>query len=58
MGRPPKTINQIIKGKKSITPETAIQLGLAFGTSAELWWNLETRYQLRKALEAWERLGL
>ncbi len=40
-----KTINEIIAGKKAITPETAIGLGKAFGTSAELWTNLEPFYR-------------
>lgn len=51
MDRPHKTINQIAKGHKRITPETAIQLGRAFDTSAELWWDLECRYRLLLARE-------
>jgi HTH-type transcriptional regulator/antitoxin HigA len=46
MGRPEQAISEIINGKKQITPETAIELGQAFGTSAEFWINLETGYQL------------
>jgi len=49
MGRPPQVISEIIRGKKQITPETAIQLAEAFGTSSELWLNLETNYQLHLA---------
>lgn len=49
LGRPPQTVNQIIRGKKEITPETATALGEAFGTSAELWWNLECAYRLSRA---------
>ena len=49
MGRPLPAINLIINGVKSITPETAIELGSAFGTSPEFWLNLETAYQLSKA---------
>jgi HTH-type transcriptional regulator/antitoxin HigA len=48
MGRPPQTISQIVRGRKQITPETALQLAAAFGTSEELWINLETRYQLHR----------
>jgi HTH-type transcriptional regulator / antitoxin HigA len=48
MGRPTKAINEIITGKKAITPETAVQLAEALGTSAALWMNLETQYQLSK----------
>lgn len=46
MGRPTQTINEIIKGTKQITPDTALGLADVFGTSAEFWMNLETNYQL------------
>ena len=49
MGRPLRSINEIINGKKGITAETAIQLGNAFGTSAEYWINLESAYRLHIA---------
>ena len=48
MGRPVRLINEIIAGKKAITPETAIQLGESLGTGAEVWMNLESQYQLSK----------
>jgi len=47
--RPPKTINEIIKGKKSITPETALQLEQVFELPAEYWLKAEYDYQLYKA---------
>jgi HTH-type transcriptional regulator / antitoxin HigA len=46
LGRPIQVINEIIVGKKAITPETAKGLAGAFGTSAQYWLNLETAYQL------------
>jgi HTH-type transcriptional regulator/antitoxin HigA len=49
MGRPPKTINEIIKGKASITPETAIQLEGVFSVPASFWMNLESNYQIALA---------
>lgn len=49
IGRPPQTINEIVRGSKQITPETAIELSQALGTSAEFWTNLEARYQLHLA---------
>src|SRR5713226_10705368 len=49
MGRPLRSINEIINGKKAITAETAIGLGDAFGTSAEYWMNLESLYRLHVA---------
>jgi HTH-type transcriptional regulator / antitoxin HigA len=48
IGRPVRLINELIAGKKSITPETAVQLGASLGTTAELWMNLESQYQLSK----------
>ena len=48
MGRPTRLVNEIIAGKKSITPETAVQLGQALGTSPDFWMNLESQYQLSK----------
>lgn len=48
MGRPVRLINEIIAGKKAITPETAIQLGDSLGTGPELWMNLESQYQLSR----------
>ncbi|MCL1570883.1 HigA family addiction module antitoxin [Xanthomonas nasturtii] len=48
IGRPVRLVNEIIAGKKAITPETAIQLGESLGTGAEVWMNLESQYQLSK----------
>lgn len=48
MGRPLKSVNQIIAGTKAITPQTAKELAAAFGTSAELWMNLEIAFRLSK----------
>jgi addiction module HigA family antidote len=46
--RPPKVVNEIIAGKKTITTETARELAAALGTSPQYWLNLETAYQLWK----------
>lgn len=46
MGRPPQAINEIVKGEKAITPETALQLEQVLGVSAEFWSNLETEFRL------------
>lgn len=55
MNRPIKTINGIIRGKKEITPETALQLELVFGTPAHVWLNLEQQYQEHLARDAANR---
>ena len=49
LARPPRLVNEIIAGKRAITPETAKGLSAAFGHSAQYWMNLETSYQLSKA---------
>jgi len=46
INRPPKTINEIIKGKKSITPETANSIAAALDTSAEMWLGMQGEYDL------------
>ena len=56
LGRPRKTINEIIKGKTRITPETALQLESVLGVEAEFWLTREANYrlaQLRKSQKAW-----
>ena len=53
MGRPLNAINEIINGKKAITSETALQLEEVMPEiPARFWLNLETDYQLSKALVA------
>ena len=49
LGKTGRFVSDIINGKNSITPTTAISLGQVFGTSAEYWLNLESVYQLAKA---------
>jgi len=55
MGRPEQAISEIICAKKQIAPETALQLAEAFGTSPELWMNLETSYRLLLARDEREK---
>ena len=51
MGRPLNAINEIINGKKAITAQTALQLEEVMPEiPARFWLNLETDYQLTKAL--------
>jgi addiction module HigA family antidote len=44
-GRPKKTINEILKGKASITPETALQLERVLGISASFWNKRQREYE-------------
>ena len=51
MGRPVNAINEIVNGKKAITAATALQLESVMPEiPARFWLNLETDYQLTKAL--------
>lgn len=45
----PNRISQIVKGKRSVTGDTALRLGRFFNMSAEFWINLQTIYDLRIA---------
>lgn len=46
-----RRINEIIRGKREITPDTAIRLGRAFGVSPQFWLALQTRMHLWNALQ-------
>lgn len=48
IGRPVQAVSEILNGKKEITPETAVAIGAALGTSAELWLNLQAAYRLHQ----------
>lgn len=50
--RPNQLVNEIIKGNRSITPETAREIAAALGTSAQYWLSLEVAYQLWRTAPA------
>jgi len=43
---PPRRINEIVRGTRSITADTALRLSRYFGTSERFWLNLQARYDL------------
>ncbi|MCP5007457.1 MAG: HigA family addiction module antidote protein [Planctomycetes bacterium] len=43
---PARRINEIVRGKRSITPDTALRLSRFFGLSERFWINLQARYDL------------
>jgi addiction module HigA family antidote len=45
-GVPPRRINEIVKGQRAVTANTALRLSRYFGTSERFWMNLQTRYDL------------
>jgi addiction module HigA family antidote len=46
---PPRRINEIVHGKRSISADTALRLGRFFGISPQFWLNLQTRFDLEIA---------
>ena len=49
---PANRVSQIIAGRRAVTADTALRLGRYFGTSAELWLNLQKIYELDLARAA------
>src|SRR6516162_356445 len=43
---PPRRINEIVRGSRSISADTALRLARYFGTSEQFWMNLQARYYL------------
>lgn len=52
---PPRRINEIVKGLRGITVDTALRLGAYFGTDAQSWINLQTYFDTELAREAKRR---
>lgn len=48
-GVPPRRINEIVLGKRSITADTAVRLAAALGTSERFWLGLQADYDLEEA---------
>ena len=46
IGVPPRRINEIVHGKRAITPDTALRLARYFGTTETFWSNLQALYDL------------
>jgi addiction module HigA family antidote len=55
----PRTrLNDIVRGRRSVTADTAMRLARYFGTSAQFWMNLQSHYELEVAEESYgARLG-
>lgn len=46
---PSPRINDVVRGKRGITTDTALRLARYFNTTAQYWLNLQTSYELRQA---------
>lgn len=49
IGVPPRRINEIVKGKRAITADTALRLARYFAWPAEVWMNLQSHYEQQLA---------
>jgi addiction module HigA family antidote len=50
LGITPKTVSEIVLGKRGISPEMSIRLCTFFGQSPRFWLNLQSEYDFRRAL--------
>jgi addiction module HigA family antidote len=51
IGVPPRRINEIVKGQRAITADTALRLGRYFRMSPEFWLDLQSHYDLEQQQE-------
>jgi addiction module HigA family antidote len=51
-----KTLSELLNGKSGVSPEMALRLSLAFGTTAESWLNQQSQYDLWKARRKHKKL--
>jgi len=49
IGVPTQRINEIVRGKRGVTPDTAWLFSQAFGTTPEFWLNLQAAYDLARS---------
>lgn len=49
IGVTPARVNDIVRGRRGISADTALRFGRYFGTSAEVWMNLQKYYELEVA---------
>lgn len=46
---PFQRVNEVVRGKRGVTPSTALRLSRYFGTSPDFWMNLQLRWDLHRA---------
>jgi len=52
LGVPAQRINEIIRGRRTVTVDTALRLAKYFGTTPQFWLNLQAHYDLEMAVES------
>ena len=56
LGVPPRRVNEIIHGKRSITLDTSLRLGRFFGQTPRFWLNVQTECDLRNSKQLMARV--
>ena len=56
-GIPQSSLAAVVSGHRSISPETAVRLGLYFGLDAQFWLNLQTRYELMMIEDSLDKIA-
>jgi addiction module HigA family antidote len=51
LGVPAPRIGDVVRGKRAISADTALRLGVYFGLPARFWLNLQNEYDLRRTME-------
>jgi len=49
---PYQRVNELVRGRRGVTPSTALRLARFFGTTPELWLNLQIRWELYHTLRS------
>ena len=49
IGVPTQRVNEVVRGKRGVTPESAWLFSQALGTTPEFWMNLQTQHDLARA---------
>src|SRR5215217_1739995 len=52
IGVPLHRVNQIVRGRRAVTPDTALRLARLFGNTPDLWLNLQQRWNVYRALQS------
>ena len=52
IGVTPQRVNEIVKGKRGVTPDTALRLERVFGMEAQFWLNLQLVWDLYQAMHS------
>jgi HTH-type transcriptional regulator/antitoxin HigA len=58
MGRPVQVINEIVNGRRGVSAETALGLAQAFGTTPQVWLNIDAAFQLSKVKQSDDDVAL